>query len=113
MDNYAIHETWSISAAICAACAAVAFAVAQVSVCTVNKDNAKTDRTRSDNDAVVKLVAAGATPMAARCAVSGDRTSAACVMAAAKPEVAVVSSIRADELKPSLTEFEQQLLGKK
>ena len=61
-------------------------------------DEGFTDRARSNNEALVKLVQAGANPIAAQCAMTKDGVSPACVMAMAKPDVAVVSSTRSDEL---------------
>lgn len=76
-----------------------------------------TDRERSRNEALTKLVQAGTDPVLARCAVEGD-TDVGCSLRAAKVEPTSVSSIRSDELPPKpqvqaqLTPFERQLLGK-
>jgi hypothetical protein len=105
-------NAWSATTAISAVAAALVMVLGSIASCSEHEENAKTDRVRSNNDAIVKLIAAGVSPQAARCAVNDDRSSECALAGQAAPTF--VSSIRSDELPaPALTPFEQGLLGKK
>lgn len=78
-------QAWAITAGVAAACAAVTVMFGSFSSCVTSEHNARTDRVRSTNDALVKMVGNGANPIAARCAIERDTTSAPCIAVATKP----------------------------